>query len=67
MCTPKFVPFDGIRDVRERVKFLVTLERNRVFAKEVHAKASGGSWMLLGLICFIWKPFVFLLPARRTL
>jgi hypothetical protein len=29
----------GIRDVREQVKFLVTLERNRVFAKELHTKA----------------------------
>jgi hypothetical protein len=26
----------GIRDVREQVKFLVTLERNRVFAKVIH-------------------------------
>jgi hypothetical protein len=29
----------GIRDVREQVKFLVTLERNLVFAKELHIKA----------------------------
>src|SRR5271169_5365693 len=28
----------GIRDVREQVKFLVTLERNLVFAKELHVK-----------------------------
>ncbi len=27
----------GIRDVREQVKFLVTLERNRVFAKVIHS------------------------------
>src|SRR6267378_133273 len=26
----------GIRDVREQVRFLVTLERNRVFAKVIH-------------------------------
>jgi hypothetical protein len=26
----------GIRDVRKQVKFLVTLERNRVFAKAIH-------------------------------
>jgi hypothetical protein len=29
----------GIRDVREQVKFLVTLERNLVFARELHIKA----------------------------
>src|SRR5271169_3107350 len=29
----------GIRDVREQVKFLVTLERNLVFARELHTKA----------------------------
>lgn len=29
----------GIRDVREQVKFLVTLERNLVFARELHVKA----------------------------
>jgi hypothetical protein len=28
----------GIRDVREQLKFLVTLERNRLFAKIIHAK-----------------------------
>ena len=28
----------GIRDVREQVKFLVTLERNLVFAREIHIK-----------------------------
>jgi hypothetical protein len=28
----------GIRDVREQVNFLVTLERNRVFAKVIHTK-----------------------------
>jgi hypothetical protein len=26
----------GIRDVREQVKYLVTLERNRLFAKVIH-------------------------------
>ena len=29
----------GIRDVREQVKFLVTLERNLVYAREIHIKA----------------------------
>jgi hypothetical protein len=29
----------GIRDVREQVKFLVTLERNRLFAKVIHTMA----------------------------
>ena len=29
----------GIRDVREQVKFLVTLERNLVFAKELRIKS----------------------------
>jgi hypothetical protein len=27
----------GIRDVREQVKFLVTLERNRLYAKVIHS------------------------------
>jgi len=31
------VAFYGIRDVREQVKFLVTLERNRLFAKVIHS------------------------------
>jgi hypothetical protein len=29
----------GIRDVREQVRYLVTLERNRLFAKVINAKA----------------------------
>jgi|SRR5579859_222952 len=29
----------GIRDVREQVKFLITLQRNVVFARELHVKA----------------------------
>src|SRR5690349_20619049 len=28
----------GVRDVREHVKFLVTLERNRLFAKVIHTR-----------------------------
>jgi hypothetical protein len=31
-----FVAVYGIRDVREQVKYLVTLERNRLFAKVIH-------------------------------
>jgi hypothetical protein len=34
-----FVAVYGIRDVREQVKFLVTLERNLVFAREVRTEA----------------------------
>jgi hypothetical protein len=33
-----FVAIYGIRDVREQVKFLVTLQRNLLFAKELQAK-----------------------------
>ena len=32
-----FAAFYGIRDVREQVKILVTLERNRMFAKVIHS------------------------------
>jgi hypothetical protein len=34
-----WVAIYGIRDVREQVKFLVTLERNLVFARELHTRS----------------------------
>ena len=34
-----FVAIYGIRDVRDQVKFLVTLERNRLFSNVIHAQA----------------------------
>jgi len=34
-----FVAIYGIRDVREQIKFLVTLERNRLFSNVIHTQA----------------------------
>ena len=38
VCSRFSLRSTGIKDVREQVKFLVTLERNRLFAKVLHTR-----------------------------